>query len=99
MGGISGTGEEHMLVLEKNRPYLSYGSPVDPATSATGNCPTGSVDRFPSRNDSPDMENNPKSGFVSRFPVRAIAGNPRKITGFCSCGEYARIAPRLPKYD
>jgi hypothetical protein len=44
------------------------------------------------------MENNPKSGFVSPFPVRAMPGYPRKINGFSSCGEYARIWPRSPKY-
>jgi len=98
IGGISGTGEEHTLVLEKNRPYLPCRSLVDPATPATGNCPAGSADRFPSRNDSPDKKNKPVSGSFSRFPVRAMPGHPCKIAGFCSSGEYARIAPHLPKY-
>jgi len=98
MGGISGTGEEHTPVLEKNRPYLPYRSPVDPATPAIGNCPAGSADRFPSRNDSPDKKNKPVSGSFSRFPVRAIPGHARKIPRFGSSGEYARIERRLPKY-
>jgi hypothetical protein len=43
-------------------------------------------------------KNKSDTGSVSQFPVRAIPGYPCKIAGFSSCGEYARIVSRLPKY-
>jgi hypothetical protein len=43
-------------------------------------------------------KNKPNTGSFSRSCLRTNTGKPRKTHPFSSCGKYAQLSPRLPKY-